>query len=1039
MQGNLHVRFLGGKGSQGPDLPDFNELIKIYYGDQIVDDIDDLKNRRLRTAGELIQTQFATGLIRLEKFINEQINQSCLIEKTLTVIGMGWYATQKVASQPTEKNPIQSKNTSAFKNLFLKDSSNTNIKNYKITIPHLQKLFNVKPINGALQEFFGLNPLSQFMDQTNPLAEITHKRRLTSLGLGGVERETAGMAIRGIHPTHYGRICPIETPEGQNAGLVNSITTHGYADVHGYLKTPFYKIYKGQVQRELGPLFLSSEQEHQFSIVPGDIFLNAVDILPGKTRTNKVYLFSRAAKNPVKYSFDEGPDFDSESKDSYQIKNLNNYKKKFQIPIRYDREFKRVVRDTVNYMIISPIQMISIATSLIPFLEHDDANRALMGSNMQRQAVSLIYATRPIVGTGLESRSVSDSGQTGLAPVPGIISYVSSNKVSISSINIRNNDFTVGFKFTQIFNSHQFSSYPRFFEEKPTKGRKRINLGLYKFMENYENKSLLNNTQIFASYLKNHSEKGYFLRYSKIQVVGCYATQDPPIKPISIRLNKFISTRYLNWVRNNRATVEVFKHKQNEKKLFYNKINFCEPIRTTTLHFNYFNTTFHTKEWNKKHRTKNLRCYAFFNDSKRSSFIVLKRKRFSSIIKDPTNLLCSSFRTTRTPKLYQKAKGIKNKESFFSVNQNHTKILNRISTNYMNKNLNVFDRCETRKINNAKSVKGYFLRYSKIQVVGCYATQDHPINFEKIKKNQAFLLNNRQISYDTKKQKTQINVIQNSEFGNIFQETEDTNDPNKLIKTMKFYDCKLQNFSRSNQDTFLKQSAILTEGNWVQMNDLLADNSTSIGGELALGQNIIVAYLPWEGYNFEDAILISERLVYEDIYTSLHIERYEIEIRETDFGWEQMTNHICLSKDKKIPLKNRRQKKIKTTKAPAFLSKEFKNKLLNTFNSNSSITKLVAAQQKSEIKNNFCLLEHTNNSNRIRFDNYSYLLTHKNIPVQFTGSSKNSLQVSDSDHFVGFNQTDKRNILLPFISSALITKKKMRLLKHHIRFILNQK
>jgi DNA-directed RNA polymerase beta subunit len=385
-----------------------------------------------------------------------------------------------------------------------------NKNNNKNLLP-LEKFFNAKIINEALQEFFGLNPLSQFMDQTNPLSEITHKRRFTSLGPGGVDRETAGMAIRGIHPTHYGRICPIETPEGQNAGLVNSITTHGFVDFSrpswpytsktdllgwfGDIKTPFYKIYKGQVQRELGPIFLSSEQEQKMSIVPGDIFVNSIDFLPGSRKKSKHYLSSegsaffskqalpdlrenvssswnqimamnqqtpqqpvirRKAQQPVaEHPADPtGPsstcswpaDFGSvapcrvnllakhsEKHLASQSSSLHNNKTKKKIPVRQGREFKRVYREIGNYMIISPIQMISIATSLIPFLEHDDANRALMGSNMQRQAVPLICSNRPIIGTGLESRCISDSGQAGLAPVAGLLSYVSSNKILIFS------------------------------------------------------------------------------------------------------------------------------------------------------------------------------------------------------------------------------------------------------------------------------------------------------------------------------------------------------------------------------------------------------------------------------------------------------------------------------------------------------------------------------------------------------------------------------------------------------------------------------
>nr|WQA10908.1 RNA polymerase beta subunit [Streptosarcina sp. YL-2023a] len=273
-----------------------------------MDDIDHLKNRRVKASGELIQTQIGTGFLRLEKLIREKMK---------------------------------------------KPKRNLSIRN----------LITTKPFNGALREFFGSSQLSQFMDQTNPLAEITHKRRVSSLGPGGISRETAGMAVRGIHPTHYGRICPIETPEGQNAGLVNSITTHAKVNSLGFLETPFYKVYLGQIQTKLGAVLFSAEKEENIKVAPGDLNLSDLNFLPKKS-----------------------------------------------IPIRISEEFKKTPRNAVEYIALSPIQMISIATSLIPFLEHDDANRALMGSNMQRQAVPLINPERPIVGTGLEARVASDSG-----------------------------------------------------------------------------------------------------------------------------------------------------------------------------------------------------------------------------------------------------------------------------------------------------------------------------------------------------------------------------------------------------------------------------------------------------------------------------------------------------------------------------------------------------------------------------------------------------------------------------------------------------
>jgi DNA-directed RNA polymerase subunit beta len=248
----------------------------------------------------------------------------------------------------------------------------------------LNSFFSTKPLNGALKEFFGTNPLSQFMDMINPLAEITHKRRLTTLGPGGVSRDTATMDIRGIHPTHYGRICPVETPEGKNAGLVNALTTFARVNPEGLIETPYYKVYKGQVQKQAGFFYLSAENEEKSVIAAGDLNLSKTDFLP-----------------------------------------------KGLLPVRKFDEFTKVPRKEVNFMAVSPIQMISVATSLVPFLEHDDANRALMGANMQRQAVPLIRSEQAIVGTGVEPRIASDSGHVLVAKAGGLVGYVSGQKIKI--------------------------------------------------------------------------------------------------------------------------------------------------------------------------------------------------------------------------------------------------------------------------------------------------------------------------------------------------------------------------------------------------------------------------------------------------------------------------------------------------------------------------------------------------------------------------------------------------------------------------------
>ncbi len=350
-------------------------LVKVEKGLKPLDDIDHLKNRRVRTSGELIQIQIGIALVRLEKAIREKMNKT---------------AIQFLVKQKKEVNLQSQQGTKSFiesKGISKKMNSNSREIIKKLTITNL---INNKAFNSALREFFGTSPLSQFMDQINPLAEITHKRRLSSMGPGGVTRDTATLAIRGIHPTHYGRICPVETPEGKNTGLVNSLTTYARVNSLGMLESPFYKVYKGIVQKNAGMFFLSAEQEEKTKLAAGDLFVTPVGFLPNSN-----------------------------------------------IPVRIAETFTKLSRNNIEYIGISPLQMISIATSLIPFLEHDDANRALMGSNMQRQAVPLVRPERPIVGTGLEARAVSDSGHVLQAKFSGVVTYVSADKIQVTTPSLK--------------------------------------------------------------------------------------------------------------------------------------------------------------------------------------------------------------------------------------------------------------------------------------------------------------------------------------------------------------------------------------------------------------------------------------------------------------------------------------------------------------------------------------------------------------------------------------------------------------------------
>ncbi|HLO52106.1 MAG TPA: DNA-directed RNA polymerase subunit beta [Kamptonema sp.] len=451
-------------------------LINLEFDLGQTDDIDHLGNRRVRSVGELLQNQVRVGLNRLERIIRERMT----------------------VSDADSLTPAS--------------------------------LVNPKPLVAAIKEFFGSSQLSQFMDQTNPLAELTHKRRLSALGPGGLTRERAGFAVRDIHPSHYGRICPIETPEGPNAGLIGSLATHARVNPFGFLETPFYPVEKGRVLRDRAPVYMTADEEDDLRVAPGDISTNAEGYIQGDS-----------------------------------------------VPVRYRQEFTTTTPLQVDYVAVSPVQIVSVATSLIPFLEHDDANRALMGSNMQRQAVPLLLPERPLVGTGLEAQAARDSGMVVVSKFDGEVVYIDATRIIVK-----------------------------------TKGKGEA---------------------------EGEGEEIYF----------------------NIRDYKELAAKHSS----------AFKAK-----------------------------------------------YAGF------------------------------------------------------------------------------------------------------------------------------------IEYE------------------------------------------LQKYQRSNQDTCLNQRPLIYEGDFVVAGQVLADGSSTEGAELALGHNILVVYMPWEGYNYEDAMLISERLVYEDVYTSIHIEKYEIEARQTKLGPEEITREI---------------------------------------------------------------------------------------------------------------------------------------------------
>ncbi|HHV73088.1 MULTISPECIES: DNA-directed RNA polymerase subunit beta [unclassified Thermoanaerobacterium] len=317
-----------------------NYNLNLSYGIGFVDDIDHLGNRRLRSVGELLQNQFRIGLSRMERVVRERMTIQDVSEITA------------------------------------------------------QNLINIRPVVAAIKEFFGSSQLSQFMDQTNPLAELTHKRRLSALGPGGLSRERAGMEVRDVHHTHYSRMCPIETPEGPNIGLIGSLATYARINEYGFIEAPYRKVDKstGKVLNEI--VYMTADVEDEYVIAQAD--------------------------EPL----DEENRFINE-----------------RVTVRSKDDILSVPREEVDFMDVSPKQVVSVATAMIPFLENDDANRALMGSNMQRQAVPLLVPQAPIVGTGIEYKAARDSGVVNIARNSGIVERVTADKIVIKTDDGRRDEY----------------------------------------------------------------------------------------------------------------------------------------------------------------------------------------------------------------------------------------------------------------------------------------------------------------------------------------------------------------------------------------------------------------------------------------------------------------------------------------------------------------------------------------------------------------------------------------------------------------------
>ena len=637
----------------------------------------------------------------------------------------------------------------------------TQVKEIEKDILSVNHFLNGKAINGALREFFGSNPLSQYMDQTNPLAEITHKRRISSLGVGGVTRESAGMAIRGIHPTQYGRICPIETPEGKNAGLVNSLAFYARMDTKGFIKTPYYKVIKGQVQQELGFSFFSAKEEK----------LDGLHVAPTDLRQSWNDVLGR--KVPVRVT-DKVTDL---------FEKISSYK-----------------ADSIG---ISPIQMISAATSLIPFLEHNDANRALMGSNMQRQAVPLLIPERAIVGTGLESLVVGESGHVTQSQLSGFISHVSANSIVVEYLC--SSTYIVGYT-------------PQLVNRPITKNQANPLLPNLNYVQAAVGPPPSGNPPLRGG-----------VRVSRVQATGTSFRNRVQVTGTSFR-NPRVEQGFK---RQNGLICKMIDANLSNRRLMA-----VRPlIRGNLLFFDLSEITEYAYQ---------ARLHSSFPGSK------------NTIQVNYAQALPQDFRGNLVPERSEAKQSPKAEQGSGNRKLNRVQVTGTASAGPPVGGLGMGFR---NRVPERRRVTCFVGRYTN-PLKGF----NHYENPDPTKKGRG--------------------------VESLFRRRGDYN-------ILLPFNHKLNTFNRSNQETCLTERALVKEGDWVHEGDILTDCSASEKGELAVGKNLLIAYIPWEGYNFEDAIVISERLVTQQLYTSLHIERYDYEAQHHSKDKEEwFTKHVPFLRSK---------------------------------------------------------------------------------------------------------------------------------------------
>lgn len=676
-----------------------NYLLDVREEIKKEDDIDSLSNRRIRTVGELVSEEFERGVAKVHRNAKDRIS----------------------ITKPEDVR--------------------------------LTEIISAKTISGQLRQFFGASQLSQFMEETNPLSSITHKRRLSSLGAGGLHRKRAGIEVRDVHYSHYSRICPIETPEGQNIGLINSLTTYAGINKYGFITALYRKVLNGTVTNKI--VELTADEEENYIIAQANTPVNS----KGKILSDLVIARERSESGEI-------------------------------LP-------RAIPKEKVQLMDIVPQQVISASAALIPFLEHDDANRALMGCNMQRQAVPLLEPDLPRVSTGMETRIALDDVDLSLAEEDGIVSYVFGSEIHIVSENA------------------EFEEVSVYREAKELKSNllnraKQKEIVLFDFKPDIEDYNKFVGERLTPAIIDKLISKGIeqisIIEQDKIQkfpILNCFEMEKNELligftvqetavskksKPI-IEQGQKISDTKLN---------RLFSSGIKEVKVEENGNTVVKPVFYLSL----------------TSLGKNI-------IGKGLSGTLINTKRTMQFVNSITEELLT----------YLYDKGI-------------TDLL-------------VYSPAE---------IERFFLGKINLDIVDRVVANDY---YAQNGKKELVIKKNHLLSLEILHKLAERGVIR--------------------IKVKKEKTYNLKKFQRTNQDTCRNERPIVAKGQKIKKGEPIVEGYSTKSGELALGINALVAYVPWYGFNYQDAMVVSRRLVSEDRLTSVHIKEYTIEQHETEQGPEELT------------------------------------------------------------------------------------------------------------------------------------------------------